>query len=63
MAELFSAYYAGEVRDSTDFTYSSYVDGTTQGGSYDVSYTVSGGTVTSATINGQLASYDSTTVV
>ncbi len=61
VAELFSAYYAGEVRDSTDFTYSSYVDGTTQGGSYDVSYTVSGGTVTSATINGQLASYDSTT--
>lgn len=67
VADLFSAYYKGSAQVTTPannpaaFTYASHIDGTTQGGSYAVSYTVAGGTVTSATINGQAASYDSET--
>lgn len=67
VANLFSAYYAGSTNvtspasNAAAFSYASYVDGTTQGGSYAVSYTVAGGTVTGATINGKPASYDSST--
>lgn len=61
VADIFSAYYSG-VSDSTDVSYQSHVQGTTQAGEYEVAYTVDGsGDITSATINGHTASFDNTT--
>ncbi len=51
VALLFAADHVGSV-NSTDFSYGSYVDGITEAGEYEVSYTVSGGVITAATING-----------
>ncbi len=67
VADVFAAYFKGSTsvtnppNNPAAFTFSSFIDGTTKGGSYNVSYTVAGGTVTGATINGQPASYDSQT--
>ncbi|MDD4951874.1 MAG: flagellar filament capping protein FliD, partial [Desulfovibrionaceae bacterium] len=54
VAQLMSAYYEGESR-SSDFTYVSYIDGTTQAGNYEVQIVSDGSSITSATINGQAA--------
>ena len=55
-AQIFAADYIGS-SDSQDFRYLSSIDGVTKGGEYDVKYTVSGGTIINATINGNPASY------
>lgn len=55
-ARVFAADYIGS-SDSQDFRYLSSIDGVTKGGEYDVKYTVSGGTIINATINGNPASY------
>lgn len=62
VAKLFSAYYEGGT-NSTDFSYSSHIQGITKAGSYKVSYTVSGGKVTAATINGHAAKIDGNTIL
>ena len=54
MANLFVADYEGET-DSSDFSYLSCVEGTTQPGEHEVSYVVSGGVLVSATIDGEEA--------
>lgn len=51
VAALFSSYYEGGT-NSPNFTYDSHVQGVTEAGTYEVAYTVSGGAITSATING-----------
>jgi flagellar hook-associated protein 2 len=61
VTELFSADYRGESR-STDFSYDSHVSGITEAGTYDVEYTISGGSVTSAKINGHDATVDGWTL-
>ena len=60
VADLFAAYYEGTqtTTGSANFSYYSHISTITQAGSYDVSYTVSGGVITSATIDGQTASID-----
>ncbi|WP_031386824.1 flagellar filament capping protein FliD [Desulfonatronum thiodismutans] len=55
-ARVFAADYIGS-SDSQDFRYLSSIDGVTKGGEYNVKYTVSGGTIINATINGNPASY------
>jgi len=55
VAEIFSADYV-PTSSSSDFRYYSHISGITQGGVYTVSYTVSGGVITSATIDGKTAS-------
>lgn len=55
VAQLFSAYYEGESQ-STDFTFTSLIEGTTQAGVYDVVIVSDGSEITSATINGEEAS-------
>lgn len=57
VAELFAADGIGQ-SNSTDFSFYSSVKGVTNAGEYDVEYTVSGGVITSATINGHSASID-----
>ncbi|MBI4805093.1 MAG: flagellar filament capping protein FliD [Desulfovibrio sp.] len=56
--KIFAAQYLGDT-DSADVTYTSFVDGITKAGTYDVSYTVSGGKLTSASINGHQAMFSS----
>lgn len=61
VADLFSSNYEG-VSDSDKFIFSSLVKGTTQAGSYDVRFSISGGVVQSgATIGGYPADYDKAT--
>lgn len=55
LARIFAADYIGS-SDSMNFRYYNSVDGLTKGGEYVIKYTVSGGRVTSATINGRPAS-------
>jgi len=62
VASLFSAYYEGST-NSTNFSYASHIQGITQAGSYKVAYTVSGGVITSATINGHEATIDGNTIL
>jgi len=62
VASLFSAYYEGST-NSSDFSYSSHIQGITEAGSYKVSYTVSGGAITSATINGHAAKISGNTIL
>ncbi|MDQ7032027.1 MAG: flagellar filament capping protein FliD [Desulfonauticus sp.] len=57
VAEIFSADYV-PVTSSNDFKYYSLIQGVTKAGEYDVEYEVSGGTIVSATIDGQSASVD-----
>lgn len=59
VAQLFSDQYAGRT-SSSDFSISSYIKGTTQCGTYNISYvTSSNGKITAATINGHPATYNS----
>jgi flagellar hook-associated protein 2 len=57
---VFAASFSGDT-DSGDFSYQSYVSGLTQPGAYPVDYTVSNGSITSATINGDPAMIDNQT--
>ncbi|HDQ39796.1 MAG TPA: flagellar hook-associated protein [Desulfonatronum sp.] len=59
LAQLFAADYIG-TSNSSDFRYYSSVNGVTKAGEYTVKYTVSGGVVTSATINGNPADISDT---
>jgi flagellar hook-associated protein 2 len=54
LAQIFAADYIGS-SNSADFRFYNSVDGLTKAGEYAVKYTVSGGRVTSATINGSPA--------
>ncbi|EHJ48686.1 flagellar hook-associated 2 domain-containing protein [Solidesulfovibrio carbinoliphilus subsp. oakridgensis] len=59
VAQLFSAQYVGST-DSSEFSISSYISGTTKCGTYDLAYTTdSSGKITGATINGNPAIYHS----
>jgi len=58
VAKIFSARYLGDT-DSGDISFNSYIDGITKAGSYSVSYTVAGGKITAATINGHTATFSS----
>jgi len=62
VASLFAAKDDG-VCNSSDMVFESLVSGVTQPGQYDISYTVSGGAVTSATINGNEAKIDGRYIV
>lgn len=57
-AKIFAAQYVGDT-DSGDVTYSSYINNITKAGAYSVNYTVVGGKITSAFINGHAASFNS----
>ncbi|WP_456324933.1 flagellar filament capping protein FliD [Desulfonauticus submarinus] len=57
VAEIFSANYV-PATSSSDFKYYSHIDGVTKGGKYTVEYTVSGGSITSAKIDGYDAGID-----
>ena len=54
VAELFAANFIGKSH-SSDFTYTSLVEGTTEAGIYDIQIVSDGTTITSATINGEPA--------
>lgn len=54
LAQIFAADSIGS-SNSPNFRYHSSIDGLTKGGEYTVQYTVSGGAVTAATINGRPA--------
>ncbi|GFK95707.1 Flagellar hook-associated protein 2 [Fundidesulfovibrio magnetotacticus] len=58
VGKIFAAQYSGDT-DSAQITYSSYIQGITKAGEYNVQYTVAGGKITSATINGHAASFAS----
>jgi flagellar hook-associated protein 2 len=63
VARLMSAYYRGVSDDATGtISYYSSVQGITQPGIYQVSATVSGGAITSATINGHTATISGDTI-
>jgi len=62
VASLFSAYYEGST-NSSDFSYASHIQGITEAGTYKVAYTVSGGKITSATINGHEAKVNGNTIL
>lgn len=59
VAELFAANYIGESR-SSNYTYVNHIDGITKGGNYDIEVTTDGSGITSATINGNEATIDTT---
>jgi len=59
VGKIFSAQYIGDT-NSADISYSSYINGITKAGTYPVSYTITGGKITSATINGHAAIFNST---
>ncbi|MFZ5810705.1 MAG: flagellar filament capping protein FliD [Thermodesulfobacteriota bacterium] len=61
VAALFSADYEGST-NSSDFSYQSHITGITEAGTYEVAYTVSGGAITSATINGNAATISGNTI-
>ena len=59
VAKLFAANYAGST-SSSEISISSYISGTTECGTYEVSYTTdASGKITSATINGHAALFNS----
>ncbi|NDY57372.1 flagellar filament capping protein FliD [Desulfovibrio sulfodismutans] len=62
VASLFSADYEGST-NSSDFSYASHIQGITEAGTYKVAYTVSGGVITSATINGHEAKISGNTIL
>ncbi|MEF3697452.1 flagellar filament capping protein FliD [Desulfolutivibrio sp.] len=62
VASLFSAYYEGST-NSSDFSYASHIQGITEAGTFKVAYTVSGGEITSATINGHEAKVSGNTIL
>lgn len=59
VVKLFAANYIGS-SSSTEVQYLSHINGITKAGDYNVQYTVSGGQLVSATINGNVASVDPT---
>lgn len=54
VGKIFAAQYIGDT-DSADVGYTSYINGITKAGTYDVSYTVQNGKITSASIGGHAA--------
>jgi len=58
VGKIFSAQYVGDT-DSADISYDSYIQGITKAGKHSVSYTVVGGKITAATIDGQAALFSS----
>lgn len=54
VGRIFGAQYIGDT-DSADVSYTSYIDGITKAGEYDVSYTIQNGRITSASIGGHAA--------
>jgi flagellar hook-associated protein 2 len=62
VASLFAARASGE-SDSDGFQVISVIDGVTEAGEYEVEYTVSGGELVSATINGEEAAVDGWTIL
>ncbi len=58
VGKIFAAQYAGDT-DNADVNYTSYVDGITKPGTYSVSYTVQNGKITSASIGGHAAIFNS----
>ncbi len=62
VATLFSADYEGST-NSSDFSYQSHIDGITEAGTYEVSYTVSGGAITAATIDGHPVTISGNTIM
>ncbi|EGB16263.1 flagellar hook-associated 2 domain-containing protein [Pseudodesulfovibrio mercurii] len=62
VASLFSARAEGE-SDSEDFQVISVIDGVTGAGEHEVKYTISGGEITSATIDGEEAAIDGQTIL
>jgi flagellar hook-associated protein 2 len=62
VASLFSANYEGST-NSSDFSYASHIPGITKAGTFKVAYTVSGGVITSATINGHAAKINGNTIL
>jgi len=58
VGKIFAAQYLGDT-DGSDVTYTSFVDGITKPGTYGVNYTVSGGKLTSAFIDGHPAIFSS----
>jgi len=60
LPSFFSANYLGE-SDSPNVDYLSHVTGVTEAGDYNIQYEVSGGVLTSATINGHTALVDPAT--
>ncbi|QJB57221.1 flagellar filament capping protein FliD [Pseudodesulfovibrio sp. zrk46] len=62
VAELFAAQASGE-SDSDDFQVISVINGVTEAGEYDIEYTVEGGVLTSAYINGEETSIDGWTIL
>ena len=61
VALLFSAVNKGST-NSTDFSFSSCVETVTEPGTYELSYTMSGGSITSASINGNAATISGDTI-
>ena len=59
LGRVFAASYQGEA-DGAGFSYQSHIGGITKPGTFPVDYTVSGGAITSATINGHAAIIDKT---
>lgn len=62
VASLFSAQAEG-VSDSDNFQVQSIISSVTPAGEYDIEYTVSGGVITSATINGEDAFVEDNTIL
>lgn len=58
VGEIFAASYQGET-STANTSYQSYIQGITKAGTYPVSYTVAGGKITAATINGHTATFSS----
>ncbi|MBF0482844.1 MAG: flagellar filament capping protein FliD [Desulfovibrionaceae bacterium] len=60
LGNVFASSFIGGT-NSGNFSYQSYINGLTQPGIYPVNYTVAGGKITSASINGHAAMIDSST--
>jgi flagellar hook-associated protein 2 len=60
LGQVFAASFIGDT-NSADFSYQSYISGITKAGTFDVAYTVAGGVITGAMINGHAAMIDPST--
>jgi flagellar hook-associated protein 2 len=71
VARIFSADYVpsakemvnGQAAEARNFKVDSFIRGVTQPGSFDIQYTIFGGTIASATINGYPASIDGNRII
>jgi flagellar hook-associated protein 2 len=59
VGNIFAANYLGDT-DSSDISYKSYISGLTKAGNHKVQYTVAGGKITGATIDGKPATFNAT---